>query len=195
MPKRIFVLNGHPADNSLNHALADSYAKSARAAGHEVRLTHLHDLNFDMDYEFAGYKKSKPLEPALETVMSDLEWCEHFVLATPMWWGSLPAKLKGLFDRVLLPGRAFDTRVPPGSMPKPMLGGRTGRVLLTSDSPKWFLSLMYRGAMLHQLRGQILKFIGIKPAKISYFAGASHPKPGQPEKWLRQAGTLGGLAA
>jgi len=195
MPKRIYILNGHPAGNSLNHALADSYANAARAAGHDVRLTHLHDLTFDMDYGFAGYKQSKPLEPALDTVMNDLEWCEHFVLATPMWWGSLPAKLKGLFDRAFLPGRAFDTRVPPGSMPKPMLTGRTGRVLVTSDSPKWFLNLMYRGAMLHQVRGQILKFVGIKPAKISYFAGASHPKPGQPEKWLKQVGALGGQAA
>ena len=35
-PKRIFVLNGHPAETSLNRTLAEAYADAARAAGHEV---------------------------------------------------------------------------------------------------------------------------------------------------------------
>ncbi|MDN3719732.1 NAD(P)H-dependent oxidoreductase [Roseibium salinum] len=34
-------------------------------------------------------------------------WCEHFVVVHPLWWGGLPAKLKGVFDRILLPGMAF----------------------------------------------------------------------------------------
>ena len=97
--KRIYILDGHPAETSISRSLAESYARSARAAGHDVRLTHLHDLDFDADYGFGGYKRHKPLEPGLEKVLEDLEWAEHVVLATPMWWGGLPAKLKGLVDR------------------------------------------------------------------------------------------------
>ncbi|MGC1495515.1 MAG: NAD(P)H-dependent oxidoreductase [Sulfitobacter sp.] len=195
MSKRIFILNGHPADHSLNQSLAEAYAKAAKDAGHDVRLTHLSTLSFDMDYGFAGYAQSKPLEPCLETLLSDIEWCEHFVLTTPMWWGSLPAKLKGAIDRAFLPGRTFDTRVAKGKMPRPLLVGRTARVILTSDSPKWFLSLLYRNAMLHQLQGQILGFVGIKPTRFTYLAGASHPKPGQIEKWHDKVTTLGTKAA
>ena len=33
-----------------------------QAAGHNVRLMHLNDLAFDMDYERAGYRDPKPLE-------------------------------------------------------------------------------------------------------------------------------------
>ena len=66
--KRIFILNGHPAENSLNRTLAESYAQAAQAAGHEVRVTHLHDISFDPDFGFGGYKELKPLEAELEQV-------------------------------------------------------------------------------------------------------------------------------
>lgn len=195
MKKRIFILNGHPAETSLNRAFAETYAKAARAAGHDVRVAHLHDLDFDADFGFAGYKTIKPLEPGLEEVLENIEWSEHVVLTTPMWWGGVPGKLKGLFDRVLLPGRTFDTHVPAGKMPKPMLTGRTGRVIVTADTPKFLLSLMYRNAMVNQLKGQVFKFVGITPTKITYLAGASHPKEGSVARWMRKISAYGAAAA
>ncbi len=192
MTKRIHILNGHPAETSLNRTLAEAYAAAARTAGHEVRITHLNEVNFDMDFGLAGYAKTKPLEPVLETFLTDLEWSTHFVIFTPLWWGGMPAKLKGLFDRSLLPGRAFDTRVLLKSgMPSPMLGGRSARVVITSDTPKWFLSLFYRNSLIHQLRGQILAFVGIKPAPVTYFSGTSHPKAGRIEIWTNKIKRLG----
>ena len=77
--KRIYVLNGHPAESSLNRTLAESYAQAARDAGHDVRLTHLHDLQFDPDYEYGGYKNQKPLEQGLEQVLENIEWSQHMV--------------------------------------------------------------------------------------------------------------------
>ena len=104
-----------------------------------------------------------------------------------MWWGGLLVKLKGLFDRALLLGRTFNVReVNWMGMPKPMLTGRSGRIIMTSDTPGWFMRWAYHNAVLRQLRDQILGFVGIKPAKISYFAGASHPKPGKVDKWISQ---------
>ena len=69
--KRIFILNGHPAVSSLNRTLAEAYADAARDAGHDVRITHLHDLEFDLDFEFGGYDHVKPLEAPLEQVLAE----------------------------------------------------------------------------------------------------------------------------
>ena len=194
--KRIYVLNGHPAENSLNRTLAESYAQAARDAGHDVRVTHLHDLQFDPDYEYGGYTNQKPLEQGLEQVLENIEWSQHMVLTTPMWWGGLPAKLKGLFDRTLLPGRTFDTRNTTWmGLPAPMLTGRTGRMIVTSDTPGLMLRWFYRNAMLRQLRDQIFGFIGIKPAKITYFSGASHPKTGAVDRWINEVRKAGAAAA
>ncbi|MEM9140481.1 MAG: NAD(P)H-dependent oxidoreductase [Pseudomonadota bacterium] len=193
--KRIYILNGHPAEQSLNRALAESYADAARRAGHDVRITHLHDLSFDPDFEFGGYREIKPLEDGLEQVIADIEWSEHVVVTTPMWWGGLPAKLKGLFDRVLLPGRAFNTRETTwAGLPKPMLEGRTGRVIMTSDTPGWFMRWIYHNAMLRQIRDQILGFVGIE-TRVTYFAGASHPKDGLVGRWVAKVQGLGAMAA
>lgn len=189
--KRIFVLNGHPAERSLSFALANAYAEAARLAGHDVRMMHVHELQFDMDYGLGGFKNAKPLEPDLEKVLSNIEWAEHVVLTTPMWWGGMPAKLKGLIDRSFLPGRAFDTR---GKIPKPILTGRTGRVFLTSDTPGWYFWLVYRNALKWQLKKQVLGYIGVK-TKVTALSGASHIKDKKLSKWIDQAKTLGAVGA
>jgi NAD(P)H dehydrogenase (quinone) len=192
--KRIFILNGHPAAASLSRKLAETYADAAIAAGHKVRITHLHDLRFDSDFGYAGYSKTKPLEPALEEVLEDLEWSEHVVLTSPMWWGGLPAKLKGLIDRTFLPGRVFDTRVLKGGLPSPLLNGRSARLILTSDTPGWFMRFFYKNALFWQLRKQIFGFVGIKPARITHFSGASDPKPGFIDRWIERVRKIGGTA-
>jgi len=192
MSERIFILNGHPGSSSITRAAMDRYAAAAKAAGHEVRLFQLSDLEFDPDRGKAGYSDPKPLEPVLVQSLQNLEWCSHFVLAFPLWWGGFPAKLKGWLDRVLDNGRAFTTETTTAmGLPAPLLTGRTARVLITSDTPRAFLWLAYRDAILHQLRGQILGFCGFKPVKIAFFAPASHPEPGSVDKLLRQMDELG----
>ena len=193
--KRIFILDGHPAETSLSRTFAETYAEAARATGHEVKIAHLNELDFDPDFGDGGYSNPKPLEPSIEEVLKNLEWSDHFVLASPLWWGGLPAMLKGLFDRVLLPGRTFDTHVKPGKLPKPMLTGRTARVILTSDTPGWVMRILYKNALLNQLRNQILGFIGIKPTKVSYFSGATHPEPGKIKNWIKNIEKIGASAA
>jgi len=194
--KRILLLDGHPADRSLSQLFIQTYADAAAKNGHEVRMHKLSDMSFDMDFGDGGYKHSKPLEPELQTFSDDLEWSNHVVLATPMWWGGLPAKLKGLFDRTLLPGFAFDTRNKTKiGMPMPMLTDKTGRVLITADTPHWALQLFYRRAIIWQIRGQIMNFVGIKPVKISWFAGATGADDTRISRWSNDVENLGLQAA
>lgn len=188
--KRILILNGHPGETSLSRTFAETYAAAAEAAGHEIRLTHLNDLTFDADFGNGGYGRTKPLEPALEKVLEDLEWSQHLVLASPMWWGGLPAKLKGLIDRAFLPGRTFDTSGKKGGLPKPLLKGRTARLILTSDTPGWFMRLIYKNALVWQLRRQILGFVGIKPSHLTWFSGASHPSSERVQQWIKKSTRL-----
>ncbi|WP_418594150.1 NAD(P)H-dependent oxidoreductase [Ponticoccus sp. (in: a-proteobacteria)] len=194
MKKRIFVLNGHPGGTSLSKRLSEAYAQAATKAGHDLRLTHLHDLTFDPDFGEGSYKTLKPLEDDLQAVAADLEWSEHVVLLTPMWWGGVPAKLKGLFDRVLLPGFAFDPRQKRLGLPKPLLAGRTARLIMTSDTPDWFFRLAYGRAMVRQLRAQVFGYVGIKPLRVTHFSEASHPAPKVVERWSDAVAALGRAA-
>lgn len=192
LSKRIYVLNGHPGEASLSKLFSQDYVQAAAKAGHEVRITNLHELEFDSDFGDGGYENLRPLETDLKGVLDNLEWSEHVVLLTPMWWGGVPAKLKGLFDRILLPGTAFNTREKTWiGMPKPLLRGRTARLIMTSDTPNWFFRMVYKNAMVRQLRAQILGFVGITPLQVTHFSQASEAKPATIEAWSNKVASLG----
>lgn len=196
MTKKVLVLDAHPVDDTLNRHLALGYADAAKEAGHDVRLIKLSDMEFDPDFGQTHYSQTKPLEEDLEQFMLSIEWCDHFVMTVPMWWGGFPAKTKALFDRALMAGRAFDTRNRNFlGLPAPMLTGKSGRVLVTSDTPKVFQTLVYGNAFQNQIRKQILSFVGIKPAKFTWFAAAGKPKTGAVANWLNQTQKLGRAAA
>ncbi|GAB4538934.1 MAG: NAD(P)H-dependent oxidoreductase [Roseibium sp.] len=191
---RILVLDGHPARDTFSGALAQAYADQAQRNGHEVRVCHLSRMAFDPDFGVASFKDAKPLEPDLEAVWQDIQWCEHFVLSHPLWWGGLPAKLKGLFDRVLLPGAAFQY-VKGKAVPEKLLKGRTSQVLVTSDTPGWYFRWIYGSGVRKQTERQILGFCGLKPVGYHMFSPIRGSSDADRSALLERAAALGHKAA
>src|SRR3989344_1237493 len=102
---RIFILLGHPDEYSFNCTLADEFQRCAEEAGFEIRRQNLSDMQFDPVLHH-GYRLIQELEPDLKAFQENLRWCEHFVIFYPSWWATMPAQLKGVFDRTWLPGFA-----------------------------------------------------------------------------------------
>lgn len=191
---RILVLDGHPAKGSFCGALAQAYADQALQGGHEVRIRHLSDMTFDPDFGVSSFRDAKPLEKDLEDVWQDFTWCEHLVVSHPLWWGGLPAKLKGLFDRILLPGKAFQY-VKGKPLPEKLLKGRTAQVLVTSDTPGWYYRWIYGAGARKQTEKQILGFCGLKPRGYHMFSPIRGSQDAGRAKMLSRAAGLGRKAA
>lgn len=162
--KKVLILDGHPASGSFCGALANIAAGAAEAAGQDVRSLRLSEMSFDPNLA-SGYKESQALEPDLDKVQEALVWCDHLIVVHPLWWGSAPAKLKGLFDRVLLPGFAFKF-IEGKALPEQLLAGRSAHVLITSDTPGWYLRWVYGAGWLKIIRKQILEFCGFRKVRI-----------------------------
>ncbi len=188
--KRILVIDGHPQSGSFCGALALEYGQTATEEGHEVRLRHLSEMRFDPDFGTSDFKNAPALEPDLATLWDDITWCEHIVISYPLWWGGHPAKLKGLFDRVLLPGKAFKY-VPGKTVPEQMLGGRTAEVLVTADTPGWIFRWLYGAGTRKQTEKQILAFCGFKPKGYHLFSPIHGSNDDQRARMLGKAGALG----
>lgn len=185
MRKRVLVILGHPSTESFCGALTTAYVEAASGAGHDVRLLRLDALSFDPVLH-EGYRHIQPLEPDLLQAQAEIIWAEHLVLVYPIWWGGIPALMKGFFDRVLLPGFAFKYREGK-AFPDKLLTGRTAHLLVTMDTPPWYYKWVYRMPGLHQMRKTTLAFCGIKPLKTLTFGPLLGSRPNQRAAWLKQA--------
>ncbi|WP_285961113.1 NAD(P)H-dependent oxidoreductase [Pseudomonas tohonis] len=186
--KRILMIFGSPKDNSLCNALGEAYAQGARSEGHVVRLLKLGEMAFDPVLH-QGYDQSQALEPDLLEAQRQIHWAEHLVFVYPVWWGGVPALLKGFFDRVFLPGFAFRYRGV-RSWEK-LLEGRTADLLVTLDTPPWYFRWIYGAPGHRQMTRTILGFCGIKTRRLAEFSPVRSSSEEQRQAWLRKAETMG----
>lgn len=185
--KKILVLLGHPDKETRCGMFADTYENGARAAGYEVRRVNIDELDFDPILH-KGYKVIQALEPDLIKLQDEFRLADHICLVYPNWWGTMPAILKGLFDRFYLPGFAFRFWENGFGWDK-LLKGKTGRVFITMDSNPWIARILF-GDNSNEIRSAIFGFAGIKAhiTKIGPLKGAS---PEKIERWKKKIFEMG----
>ncbi|MDP3958050.1 MAG: NAD(P)H-dependent oxidoreductase [bacterium] len=185
--KNVLVLLGHTDKETTSGGFADAYEEGARAAGFEVRRKNLGDLSFDPILHH-GYKVIQELEPDLCSLQEDFRWADHIAIFYPNWWGTMPAMLKGLFDRFYLPGFAFRFNKDRPGWEK-LLKGRTGRVVICMDSPPMLSRILF-GDNSNEIRSAILGFGGIK-AKVTKVGPLKNAAPEWKEGWRKKLYRMG----
>ncbi|MDO8482616.1 MAG: NAD(P)H-dependent oxidoreductase [bacterium] len=161
--KKIFILLGHPDSDTLSGSFADEYEKGAKEAGHEVRRINIGDISFDPILH-KGYKEIQQLEPDLLVVQDNIRWSDHFVIFYPSWWSTMPALLKGLFDRIWLPGFSYRFKkegLGAGYFWTRLMKGKTARVFVMSDSQPLMARFIF-GDTTNEIRKCILWFAGFR---------------------------------
>ena len=97
----------------------------------------------------------------------------------------MPAKLKALFDIALQSGHAY--RYEKGNpLPLGLLKGRSARLIVTSDTPNWFMVLAYGNAHFQAMKKQIFAFIGFKPIRTTHLSIMRHASAKKRERLLEQ---------
>jgi putative NADPH-quinone reductase len=190
MKSKVLVILGHPNNDSYGASLARAYVDAARARGAEVRALHLGELQFNPVLTF-GYRGEQALEPDLAAAQADLAWAEHLVWVYPIWWGGMPALLKGFIDRVFLPGFAFRYRKDSIWWDK-LLQGKTAELIITLDTPPWVYRWLMGAPGLKQMKESILAFCGVKTRRVTLLGPIRQSAPAQREKWLGQVAARAG---
>jgi len=191
--RRILIIDGHPdpGKGRFCHALADAYASGARSAGHEVRRRDLCTLDFPEltkrdDWETA------PAPEVIVGVQEDIAWAQHLVILYPLWLGSMPARLKALFEQTFRPGFAFGQRE--RTIGGGRLKGRTARVIVTMGMPALIFRGFYQAHSLKALKRNILAFVGIGPTHCNIVGNVEGIDEVQCRQWLDKVSALGGQA-
>ncbi len=85
---------------------------------------------------------------------------DRLIFIYPVWWNSMPAILKGFFDRVLTPSFAY--RFSSRGIPHGLLKGKKAAVFITSASSRAVSFIFLRSRAKQLIRDDLLGFCGIK---------------------------------
>lgn len=190
--KRLLVINGNPKEQSLCKALSESYVAGVKKSGFHVDLINLGDSSFDPILK-SGYESNQNLEDSLEEIKVKIQNSEHVVFVFPVWWGSVPAVLKGALDRIFLPGFAFKYKKG-DLLPKRLLKGRTARIIVTMDTPVWYYKLIYGSPATKMMKKTVLEFCGFSPVKVTEFGAVLKSGDDKRKKWIAKVNRYGVLA-
>lgn len=188
--KKMLVIEGNPNDGSFGVALARAYAEGAAEAGAEVETLALGALAFDPILRM-GFSGRQELEPDLVAAREAITRADHLAIEFPVWWGTLPALLKGFIDRAFLPGWAFSHEPGKSGLPEGLLAGRSARVLSTMDSPSWWYSLKHRRAAHRALTHATLNYVGISSVRETTVYKLRTLDDAARTRWLERAREVG----
>jgi NAD(P)H dehydrogenase (quinone) len=189
MPKKILVILGQPQRHSYGGALMLAYSEGARAAGAEVKELYLGDLKFD-PLATTSLAHLNELEPELALAQEAIKWADHLVFVYPIWWGTIPALLKGFIERVFLPGFAVNFRKNSPRWDK-LLTGRSARLIVTLNTPSWIYRWYFGRPGHNTMKKTILQFCGIDPVRITEVGPLKDSTDEKRQQWIAQIRALG----
>ncbi|HEX9608678.1 MAG TPA: NAD(P)H-dependent oxidoreductase [Candidatus Paceibacterota bacterium] len=187
--KKVFILLGHPDKDTYSGSLADAYMKGAQKNGHEVRRTNLGEVQFDPILH-KGYKEIQALEPDLRKIQEDINWADHFVIVYPNWWNTMPALLKGMFDRMWLPGFAFNFDKQTKRLIQ-RLKGKSACVIVVAGTHSPFMTRWKFGDYTNEIEKGILEFSGLSPIRVTTFGPCDRVDEKQKATWQASVHALG----
>jgi putative NADPH-quinone reductase len=155
----IQVVHCHPLTESYNHALFRAIIESLETAGHQVVATDLYREGFDprlSEVERSNYFEAAYPTDAVAGQAELLRRIDGIVFCFPQWWFSMPALLKGYFDRVWVPGVAF-AHDRAGGRIKPLLTHVKLFGVVTSYGSPWWLVRFYAGDPCRKVLMRALK--------------------------------------
>lgn len=190
--KKIFILLGHPDKETYSGSFATAYEEAAREAGHEVRRCNLGEVPFDPILH-KGYKEIQQLEPGLLAIQEDIKWADHFVVIYPNWWNTMPALLKGFFDRAWIPGFAFNFDKQTKKIIQ-RLKGKTANVIIVSGTFTPFMIWWKFGDFKNEIQRGLLEFSGFK-TKVTTFGPCERVDDAQREAWMKEVRAWGKIGA
>jgi 1,4-dihydroxy-2-naphthoate octaprenyltransferase len=185
----VLIVLGHPRMDSFSGALAHAYLTGALKAGCAVKQLNVAEMDFNPDV-FTVSPRHQYYEKDVVEAQNLISWADHLVFVYPTWWGTMPARLKGFFDRVFTPGFAFEEIHHSDNWEK-LLTGKTAQLITTMDTPLWVYRWI-QGSPGHRImKTSTLGYCGIKPVKVLAFSPVNDVTPATRERWLVKARDAG----
>ena len=100
--RKILILSGSSRKNGNSQLLAEAFATGAMESENEVKLITLYDKNvYDcLACDYCSKNGGKCIQnDDMSIIFETLKFYDTLVIATPVYYGSMPARLKSVIDR------------------------------------------------------------------------------------------------
>jgi NAD(P)H dehydrogenase (quinone) len=167
---RVLVVYCHPVAESFAAAAHRTVLEALAEAGHEVTDADLHAEDFDpvmSRQERLDYLNTARNERLVKRYDDQLVAAEAIVLVYPAWWYGMPAMLKGYFDRVWLPGVAFDV-TPNGKVNTDRLRHIRRIMVVTTYGASWWMVRLALGDPARKLIGRALRALCARNCRVTW---------------------------
>ena len=187
---RVLVIYCHPVAESFAAAAHQTVLQGLIEAGHEVTDVDLYAENFNpvmSRQERLDYLNTARNERLVKRYDDQLATAEAIVLVYPAWWDGMPAMLKGYFDRVWLPGVAFDV-TPDGKVNTERLQRIRHIMVVTTYGGSWWLVRAALGDPARKLIGRAVRALCARNCRVTWCVhyNMDRAKPAQLSRFLRR---------
>lgn len=185
---RVLVVYCHPVAESFAAAAHTAVIEALAAAGHEMIDVDLYAEQFDpvmSRQERLDYLNYDRNERLVKKYDDQLVNAEALVLVYPAWWYGMPAMLKGYFDRVWLPGVAFDV-LPDGTVGTERLKKLRRIIVVTTYGGSWWMVRLAIGDPARKLIGRAVRALCARRCQVTWFVhyNMDRAKPQQLHRFL-----------
>lgn len=187
------IVTAHPIETSLSHTLAQRIAGKLQEQGTQVEIADLHAEGFspamiraDLDL-YHGDASALPDDVLRE--QQRVERADMLIFVFPFYWWSVPALLKGWFDRVLTVNWAY--KVGEEGCIVGNLRDVPVRLVATAGSDiAGFDKHGYSAAIQSQIVEGVFGFCGLKDVTLDILYEADSASPQQVDDFLQSLNKL-----
>lgn len=161
---KFLIIDSHPYEKSFNRSLTKGISETL-VSKHEVDTINLIEDGFDpvMNSEdLKVFADGKSVDPKVLIYQEKIKNADVLIFSFPIWWGSMPAILKGFFDKVFL--KDFAYVYGKYGMLKGLLN-KEAYVITTMETPKVIYNLFLHNPIQNQFISGTLGMSGIKTKK------------------------------
>ncbi len=157
------IVFSHPWSNSFNKSILDNITKKLDEKKEEYVIIDLYKDGFNpilTEEDLKVYSKGEYTDSLVERYQEILKNTEELILVFPVWWSTMPAMMKGFFDKVMLHNFAYENQKM--GIKGLLTNIKSAKVITTATSPKFIMSILGFGMVM---KVGILGGIGVKKSK------------------------------
>ena len=161
---KILVVVAHPRTDSLTMSMTKRFTEGLTNAGHEYEIADLYAEGFNPilypQDEPDWNNPNKAYSDEVLREMNRIRECDALAFIFPVWWYSVPAILKGYFDRVWNHGFAYG----PAKLPVQKIRW----IALVGVTQDQFEKRQHHLMMLNQLNVGLAGYTGVQDSNVHF---------------------------